>query len=68
MRGKIETIDFALVVIDVIYKCTNKICNFIFSRAGEVDCCPDCGSPKIRAATADEQKEFEALLENKKET
>lgn len=49
----------------VIYRCTNKICNFTFSRAGEVEACPDCGSTGIRAATEEEKREFEARLEEK---
>jgi len=46
-----------------IYKCKNEKCNFLFSRMGEVDKCPDCGSEYIEPANDEEQMAFEKLKE-----
>ncbi len=42
----------------MIYCCENKQCGFLFSRTGEIDRCPDCGSSRIRPADKQEQTEF----------
>lgn len=46
----------------MIYKCQREYCGFLFSRAGEPDVCPDCGSHAIRPATLSEQREYEDNL------
>jgi len=43
----------------MIYKCLRDNCGFLFSRAGEPECCPDCGGRAIKLADAIEQQEFE---------
>ena len=45
-------------VENMIYKCDNPYCGFLFERVGEVDCCPDCGHDDIRPANEEEQKEY----------
>jgi len=40
----------------MIYACDH--CRFIFSRAGEVETCPDCGKPAVRGATKEEEDEY----------
>jgi rubrerythrin len=42
----------------MIYCCENKQCGFLFSRSGEIDRCPDCGSSRIHPADEQEQAEF----------
>lgn len=42
----------------MIYKCEQENCGFLFERVGEVERCPDCGSPEIRPANKTEQKEY----------
>ena len=43
----------------MIYKCLRDNCGLLFSRAGEPECCPDCGGRAIKLADAIEQQEFE---------
>ena len=43
----------------MIYKCLRDNCGFLFSRAGEPEACPDCGSRAIQLADEAEQREFE---------
>jgi len=40
----------------MIYACDH--CRFVFSRAGEVNACPDCGKPSVREATTEEKDEY----------
>jgi len=46
----------------MIYVCQRKDCGFLFSRAGEPDTCPDCGSHAIRPAGPSEQRKYEENL------
>lgn len=43
----------------MIYKCLRDNCGFLFSRTGEPESCPDCGSKAFRPADNKEQQEFE---------
>ncbi len=56
---------YAILVTDretgdenMIYKCEQENCGFLFERAGEVERCPDCGSKHIRPADEKEQREY----------
>lgn len=44
-----------------LYTCDN--CHFTFERAGEIESCPDCGKPNIRAAKQEEIIEFQRIRE-----
>ena len=46
----------------MVYTCEK--CRFTFERAGEIDACPDCGKPSIRAATEQETAEYRANRED----
>ena len=37
-------------------------CSFVFSRKGEPEECPSCGSLRIRPATAEETERLQELL------
>ena len=41
----------------MIYKCLRDNCGFLFSRTGEPEACPDCGSKAFRPADNKEQQE-----------
>ena len=45
----------------MIYYCEK--CRFLFSRSGEVENCPDCGSPRIRFAGEEEIAEYKKRLD-----
>ena len=44
----------------MIYVCDN--CHFIFSRAAELEQCPDCGKYTVRLANEKERQEYEERL------
>ena len=52
----------------MVYCCENPKCLFMFERTGDVENCPDCASPRVRHAKADEEVEYLARKEQAEDT